>query len=58
MSDSPLSGRVAVVTGASRGLGAAYARALAGAGASVVLNGRHRDRLEDLAAELPRASVA
>jgi len=56
VSDSPLSGRVAVVTGASRGLGAAYARALAGAGASVVLNGRHKDRLEVLAGELPRAS--
>ncbi|MEU4236912.1 SDR family oxidoreductase [Actinoplanes sp. NPDC026619] len=34
---SPLSGRVALVTGAGHGLGAAYARALAAAGAAVAL---------------------
>jgi gluconate 5-dehydrogenase len=41
-----LSGRVALVTGASRGLGLAMAEALAAAGATVVLNGRHPDTLK------------
>jgi NAD(P)-dependent dehydrogenase (short-subunit alcohol dehydrogenase family) len=44
-----LSGRVALVTGASSGLGTVFARALAGAGASVVLAARRLDRLEQLA---------
>ena len=47
-----LDGRVAVVTGASSGLGVAFARALAGAGARVVLAARRREQLEALAAEL------
>jgi len=47
-----LGGRVAIVTGASSGLGARFARALAGAGASVVLAARREDRIETLAAEL------
>lgn len=41
-----LSGRVALVTGASRGLGAAMSRGLAEAGAEVILNGRDRATLE------------
>jgi NAD(P)-dependent dehydrogenase (short-subunit alcohol dehydrogenase family) len=45
-------GRVALVTGASSGLGAAVARALAGAGARVAVTARRRDRLEALAAEI------
>lgn len=41
-----LSGQVALVTGASRGIGAAVARAMAGAGAHVVLTGRDTRALE------------
>ena len=40
-----LSGRVAFVTGASSGLGAQFARALAQAGAGVVLASRGGDKL-------------
>src|SRR5229473_2199193 len=45
-------GRVALVTGASSGIGAATARAFAGAGLRVALCTRRKDRLEQLAAEL------
>jgi len=48
-----LTGRTAVVTGASSGLGAGFARALAGAGATVVAAARRVDRLESLSAEVP-----
>lgn len=47
-----LDGRVAIVTGASSGLGAGFARALASAGATVVLAARRRERLESLAEEI------
>lgn len=47
-----LSGRVALVTGASRGLGRRFAQTLSGAGATVVLAARNADRLEALADEL------
>jgi len=47
-----LAGRVALVTGASSGLGAQFARTLAGAGAGVVLASRRTDRLMALRAHI------
>jgi gluconate 5-dehydrogenase len=53
-----LKGRVALVTGASRGLGLAMARAMAQAGARVVLNARGAGTLEDAAARLRADGLA
>lgn len=47
-----LDGRVAIVTGASSGLGVAFAKALAEAGADLVLAARRTDKLEDTAKEI------
>ena len=53
-----LGGKVALVTGASSGLGAHFARCLGEAGASVVLAGRRADRLQSLQAELEKNGIA
>src|SRR5690349_3775748 len=47
-----LEGIAAIVTGASKGLGAALARALGRAGARVVLVARHAGPLEEVAAQI------
>ncbi|WIN00487.1 SDR family NAD(P)-dependent oxidoreductase [Actinoplanes oblitus] len=52
-----LDGRIAVVTGAGQGLGAAEARALAAAGARVVLNDLPGPALDRVAAEIAGAAV-
>ncbi|HEF5154798.1 putative short-chain dehydrogenases/reductase family protein [Burkholderia multivorans] len=53
-----LRGRIAVITGASSGIGAAAARALAGADMKVVLAARRHARIAQLAAELGDAALA
>ncbi|MGO8960927.1 MAG: SDR family NAD(P)-dependent oxidoreductase [Streptosporangiaceae bacterium] len=55
---SLLSGRVALVTGASSGLGEQFARVLREAGADVVVTARRADRLEELAGQLSAVALA
>lgn len=50
-----LTDRVAIVTGASSGLGVAFARALSDTGASVVLGARRTDRLAEVAASITQS---
>ena len=53
-----LDGRIALVTGASGGIGGATARALSSAGARVALSGTRRDVLDRLAGELGAGAAA
>ena len=52
MSDKKLSGKTAVITGASKGLGKAMAFALAGAGAKLALVSRNKEQLQSVANEV------
>ena len=52
MSAFDLTGKVAIVTGASRGLGQTFARALARAGADLVITSRNLDSLEPFQQEV------
>jgi 3-oxoacyl-[acyl-carrier protein] reductase len=56
-SGQPLSQHVALVTGASRGIGLAIARRLGRMGANLAICGRHPERLEPVADELRREGV-
>lgn len=52
---APLTGRTAIVTGASSGIGEYTARTLAAAGATVSLWARRRDRLDEIVQEISRS---
>ncbi len=62
MAPFDLTGKVAIITGASRGIGAAIARSYVSAGARVVVSSRKAENIEPLAAELnaqyPGSSLA
>src|SRR5689334_5523269 len=57
LSQFDLSGRTALVTGSTRGLGRAMALALADAGAAIVVNGRDAAAAESARAELEEAGA-
>lgn len=49
---SALAGKVALITGGGQGVGLGIAQAFAGAGASLVLTGRHLEKLQEVKPEL------
>ena len=53
--NQPLAGKIAVVTGATKGIGRAIAKSLAGAGAKVVITARNENEIEDTVAKLGNA---
>ena len=57
MTDIDLTGKVAFVTGSTRGIGLAIARAMHGAGAKVAIVGRNADRAREVAADLGDRTV-
>ncbi|MBS1302328.1 SDR family oxidoreductase [Loktanella sp. SALINAS62] len=58
MKNFDMAGKTVVITGASRGIGAAAARAFADAGAQVVLVARSRDRIVEIAGEIGKNALA
>jgi NADP-dependent 3-hydroxy acid dehydrogenase YdfG len=58
VSEKSVSTKIAVVTGASSGIGAAAAEALAGAGFRVFLGARRRERLDEIAARMGEPATA
>lgn len=52
-----LSGKVAIVTGASSGLGVQFAKALASAGANITIAARRVEKLETLKVELEKIGI-
>lgn len=56
MPNQPLSGKTAIITGASSGIGRTTALTLARAGAAVVVNARRQDRLKTLSKEIISAA--
>jgi gluconate 5-dehydrogenase len=53
-----LAGKVALITGSTRGLGLEIARGLASVGAAVGINGRDRERVDEIAKSIPNAFAA
>ncbi|MCF7698793.1 SDR family oxidoreductase [Loktanella sp. M215] len=58
MKNFDLSGQTVLITGASRGIGAAAAQAFAAAGANVALVARSRERIAELAGEIGKTALA
>jgi gluconate 5-dehydrogenase len=52
-----LSGKVAIVTGASRGIGASIAEALAEFGASVVVSSRSKEAVDEIANKITKMDI-
>src|SRR5271165_6221934 len=50
-------GKVVIVTGSGSGIGAATAKRFLDEGASVVLNGRRRNKLEETASDVPKEKI-